>query len=274
MSSANDPVEIQFELLRREGLFVDSCLAFGLTQLAKSPSKEYEGYILTGLMGTAQGVERLLKLAHVVMHFEDHQIFPSSNKIKNFGHNIENLLTNCRESKRGSMLDWSETDKPIAKRFIWVLTEYGSGKRYSNFDHLQEATMSGSPSADWLNLLALVGSDGHVGRRLRRSGVQMQILAKLYEGKVIGNHSDLQGRLGSHEQGLMERQLMGIATPEVLASLILGLQPVLRILDEASLACRERNGGSMCVPFFSEVFAHFVDQPRRELRRRKNWFYR
>lgn len=274
MSIADDPVENRFELLRREGLFVDSCLAFGLTQLAKSVSKEYEGYILTGLMGTAQGVERLLKLAHVVMHFEDHKTFPSSIKIKSFGHNIEKLLNNCRESKRGAVLDWSEADEPIAKRFTWVLTEYGSGKRYSNFDHLHEATMSGSPLVDWLNLLALVGNDRHVGHRLRRADVEMKMLAKLYDYNVVGDHSDLQGQLVSYEQKLTERQLMAVATPEVIASLILGLQPVFRILDEAGLACRERNRRSMCVPFFHEVFAHLMDQPRRELRRRKNWFYR
>jgi hypothetical protein len=274
MISFNDPVEIRFELLRREALLVDSCLAFGLTQLAKSASKEYAGYILTGLMGTAQGVERLLKLAHVVMHFEDHQTFPSGREIKNFGHKIDDLLNDCRRSKRGSVLDWSEIDNPISKRFILILTEYGKDKRYSNFDCLHKATMSGSPLADWLNLLAVASNDVHVGRQLRRAEVQMQMLAKLFEGRVVGDHSDLQGQLISYEQVLMERQLMRIATPEVLASLILGLQPVLRILDEAGHVCRQRNGGNMCVPFFSEVFAHLVDQSRTELRRRKNWYYR
>lgn len=275
MSSSNDPVEICFELLRREGLLVDSCLAFGLTQLAKSASKEYEGYILTGLMGTAQGVERLLKLAHVVMYFEDHQIFPSSNQIKNFGHNIEDLLDDCRGSKRGSVMDWNESEKPIAKKFIWVLTEYGRGKRYSNFDHLHEATMSRShPLADWLNLLTIAGNDEQTKRRLKRANIDMEVLAKLFEGKVVGEYSDLQGQSVCHKQALIERQLMRIATPKVLASLILGLQPVFRILNEAGHACRERNGGSMCVPFFCEVFAHLVDQSRTELRRRKNWYYR
>lgn len=274
MSCSNSTSEIRFELLRREGLLVDSCLAFGLTQLAKSASREYEGYILTGLMGTAQGVERLLKLAHVVLHFEDHQKFPSGQEIKNFGHDIDDLFKECRGSKRGSVLDWGEADTPVVRQFTWVLNEYGRAKRYSNFDRLLAATMSGSPLVDWINLLAIAGKNVHIGRRLRRAEVQMEMLAKLLEGKVVGEYSDMHGNSVSHDKALMERQLMRIATPEVLASLILGLQPVFRILDQAGHACRERDGDRMSVPFFCEIFAHLMDQPRTELRRRKNWHCR
>lgn len=276
MSGAHRKEEIQFELLCREALFVDSCLAFGLTQLCKSPSKEAEGYVLSGLLGTAQGIERLLKLVHVVSEFVELGSFPPTGEIKRLGHGIVDLLDRCRLRPQAARYNWSAADKPVALAFLKLLDAFARTKRYANFDRLAEGQLSGNPLGDWRELLAMTLGDQRICERFERGAGASELLTRALEGRIVGDFSDMHGRKISHADDQKERCLMRVATPEVVACLVAAIRPALFLLCDLADEYRTRNESEDTdhLPFFEEFFGHLMHESPSKLRRRKNWFYR
>ncbi|GHU96069.1 hypothetical protein FACS1894156_6660 [Bacteroidia bacterium] len=106
----------------------------------------------------SQGFERFLKAYICVGYFEKHNTLPSSQYLKNLGHDLNKLLTEIKEkyynkdlTRKQFELDWTFLNEDTDfKKLFNILSEFGKYARYYNFDLITGKTDTGiNPKEAW-----------------------------------------------------------------------------------------------------------------------------
>lgn len=139
--------------LQREASMASMAIGVGLTHMRRYDSTQ-SGFFYSGLSLITAGLERLLKLILIYDYrLQNAGAFPSNNRIRAHGHNIDVLIKEAKDIARRHGLDScvAELESDIIYQTITEnLTDYAQIARYYNLDYLSGRQQAGTePLARW-----------------------------------------------------------------------------------------------------------------------------
>ncbi len=158
----DDPIDRQdWRSIRRECLLVSQLINAGLNALEKANYKDGEGYYYNAFFNLSIGIERLAKLIWIADYIiENNGQLPSGQAIKNYGHNLTNLLTEVGgiATKHNLELTYSRPDDDISNSIIRCLDSFANARegRYANLNNLDGSNAENEfePIKKWWNEVA------------------------------------------------------------------------------------------------------------------------
>ena len=126
-----------WQALADEAALAAEHLAIGATTLSKANYAQ-QAYYSQAFFALAIGLERASKLALVVDHALEHAgVFPKHKALRNYGHDLQTLLTRADEIAKRRELEDRLPRTRVHENIIKVLTDFANNiTRYYNLDLL------------------------------------------------------------------------------------------------------------------------------------------
>lgn len=205
---------VQHTAVLREAQLAAGLIGSGVTALGKATHSTVGRYH-EAFFGLSIGIERLCKLLYIADYAIEHEgTFPSFDRLKNQGHDLDGLLNTCEEI--GGRVDATRPfcERPstaIHQGIVHVLSDFATSTRYYNLDYLTKpSTQHVDPVAAWWSEVGEPICELHYsGKNRQRDEMQAAImgadLGKISTvvhttetGEPINTVSELMKRNGSN----------------------------------------------------------------------------
>jgi len=150
-----------WQAMARECKLTRQLLGSGVSALGKADYANGKGNYYVSFFGLSIGIERFAKLILTADHIVEYKgQLPAKNKIRKFGHDIDDLLKAVEgiQNSRSLKTDHKKPDHQIANNIIDCLDSFADAKRgrYSNFEELSNPNFDeeSEPIKKWWELVS------------------------------------------------------------------------------------------------------------------------
>lgn len=269
----NDPV---WNALAREAAISAEHLATGATILGKANYAHHAHYG-QAFFALSTGIERGAKLALAVDHaLNNTGNFPTPQVLRNFGHNLRDLLIAVDElaERRGIPASNRLPSSAIHQNIINVLNEFASNiTRYYNLDFVMNnvhRNAQGDPIASWFSSVTMQIIDNHLTSNRRQ---QIEANARRVSGVMqpishVSHTSESGVHLGTIYDASVQTGLVEFANPYARMYILQIARFYSHVMSCLTSAAYTEQMGS--IPHLSEYFAMF-NNDNAYLKNRKTW---
>ncbi len=263
-----------WHFLLRESQFAAESMAAGVTVLGKSNYARIAFYIQM-LFSVSIGLERTSKLILCFDHLIRHGSYPNNDTIKNYRHNLKELLmevekigTSLNETKDGFQMP----DSQISRNIIQVLSDFGRNiTRYYYLD-----SISGTVGSDSYDPVAAWHRD--VSRLVLQEHLTEQQKATIESEATVLNHQIGDITFVEHTSedltlisdvytGFKQSALAEIEIPFTRMYVLQICRFVSKVIIEVS---NQAHTSTAQIPSMIEIFAVFLGDDR-EFKKKKTW---
>jgi len=259
------------ELLIREAAMSSQLIGSGLTSIRKYDFTS-KGTFYTGMFSVSIGIERILKLILLLDHKITNDSYPDNNFLKQKGHKIKRLVSDCRAINdklcNSSSLVKSEVffNDILIGKIVDYLTEFSISSRYYNLDVITgNPKNTNEPLAKWTNDICKIIVDRHPPSKKKLA--EFNEYADTYNDRSIVMHT--------HEDGSHIGDLHNFVNQ---SALIEGKQGysvyyLYKIVDFSVKLLTELDFNLNSQLYLRENFTNLLmyDTTCSAIRRRKNW---
>jgi hypothetical protein len=256
-----------YQLLVQEGHLTMSSLLGGLNSIRNANIDDtHRGLFYSGLFELATGFERLMKISVLLEHKINNQLRnPTDKQLRSFGHNIEDLHSNCIKITQDHGLKIVSPTSEIQDDILAVLSNFAKGARYYNLDQLTSGNKNEDPIEQWLSVIQY-----HIW------GLRSDVIKKIEkEALHVANVDHWQQNINGEWITECEFYYLLKATEKasyhVVWSIISLLKPFYYLLKSQTHKLHQMKGvSSTDVPYMYEFFP-FVLASKSAVLRKKNW---
>ena len=263
-----------FRALSKEAQFTKEMLGSGATQIRQA-NYASKGRYFQAFTSLSTGFERIGKLCLMLDHYIDHHCkFHEPGYLQSgIGHNIELIYEKSVAIIAKNAIPMKflrDLSDPIHRAILTLLSRFALGDRYSNINLLVGRGQPNDPIASWFNEVDRPLYENRVAQRRKES---IELKSELIE-LMVGQHAAV---LHVSETG---DEITDIGTASQMTGMYEAVAPyrqlsVLQIIRYwvellSSLQYQAMGTGSQDIPFFTEIFAPFLNDDAR-LKKRKIW---
>ena len=260
--------------LSREAQFAAESMAIGVTALGRASYAHNANYAQM-LFALSIGLERAAKLILCIAHLGRHGTFPSSRKIRNYGHDLESLLAEvdrvCSTMPKTTR-DCRLPSSAICTAIIRILSDFATNvTRCYNFDAITHARTGKSydPISAWQKRVSEEVLRKHLTKKQEARTTARAKEAALIEGQVSVIHSSEDRKpIDSVYAATLRTELGSIEKPYTRMYVLRICRFVARAMIEVSRVTRAV--GTVEIPHMSEIFRIFLFDDTA-FRSRKTW---
>lgn len=192
------PGNPQHRAMIRESQLAAGQIAAGVTALAKA-NHACTAYYHQAFFGLSIGIERLCKQIFIADYaITNGGSFPTFREVREFGHNLEDLLLACDEiGKRfkPTREHAARPDTDIHRAIATALSSFADGTRYSNLNFLtSHSNNTEDPvSAWWLNVGVPVCKRHYSKRAEMKDALQAMLLGAMIQDHAMFHYTSESG---------------------------------------------------------------------------------
>ncbi|AOQ23295.1 hypothetical protein MTAT_18270 [Moorella thermoacetica] len=266
-----------WQALAREAGLAAEHLAIGVTALGKANYSQH-AYYYQAFFALSIGIERAAKLALVVDHaLENRGAFPSNRELRNYGHNLKELLERLDQIAERRGLSGSEDRLPrsaIHCGIIETLSDFANNiTRYYNLDLVtgnQRVAQRADPIRTWFEKVTLPILNKHYKpHHKRRDEQKARLIDQLIgEHTLVLHHAETGNVLDSVYEASMQTAITEFAKPYARMYVMQIIRFVARLLCELGYVAHSQQ--LQDIPYLVEFFAIFNNSDKY-FKNRKNW---
>jgi len=250
-----------FRALLDEAQFTYEILGNGVTMLGKA-NYATKGLYFLAFTSLSTGLERIGKLCIILDFYINHfGVFPNEREIRAIGHDLKVLYDKSQDIIKENDLELkfskSCTDK-IHFEILSILDSFAKGDRYSNINLLINSNRKSDPIKSWHKIDVYLFENRVSKKKKEKIRYNAEIVGQLMSPFSIVRHTsesreDIANietasfHTGMYEAVLKYRQLYVLQIIRYWVEILRGLQ------------YRAINKGEQEIPYFSEIFALFLN---------------
>lgn len=269
----NDPV---WNALAREAAISAEHLGNGAAILGKANYAHHAHYG-QAFFALSTGIERGAKLALAVDHaLNNNGNFPTPQVLRDFGHNLRDLLVAVDRiaERRGLSISARLPNSSIHQNIINLLTEFASNiTRYYNLDFVMSnvhRNAQGDPVESWFRSVTIQILDSHltVNRRAKIEA-NARLMSRLMQPITLVSHTSESGdNLGTVYDASVQAGLVEFSNPYARMYVLQIARFYSHVMSCLTYAAHEAQMAS--IPHLSEFFAMYNNDDSY-LKSRKTW---
>jgi hypothetical protein len=263
-----------WQMMAKEGHLMRTSFLNGFDLFHKS-SFDFPGIFYSAFFQLSTGLERLMKIVVILDHKTKSDLLnPTDKQLRALGHSILDLYAACKAiaRERDQSLDGWFSSGDLEHDLLAFLSEFATGSRYYNLDHLAGSAKADDPLTRWYNIqMAVV--EAHLSPIKREAVMQLARdhcdKLKLY-GWEMGPRGEYDLTIDVTYQLEVFRQTRG----HCVWTIIKILQPFYALLDRLCDEVHEievsKGIDTPTVPYMAEFVPFFLCDRQTSIRR-KNW---
>ncbi|WP_342678804.1 hypothetical protein [Methanofollis sp. UBA420] len=265
-----------WQAISREAAVASEHLAIGVTALGRANYAQH-AYYGQAFFALTIGIERSAKLALMIDYFLVHGKFPSNKKIREYGHNLKNLLEKMDEIAPHYNLSDSKDRLPrstIHDQIIAILSNFATNiTRYYNLDLVTGGSgpvSQNDPISEWFKHVALPMIEKHsLNRQMEKLHYKACIVDELMNGNTVAlYHSETGENIASPYKSAMQKSITDITTPYVRLYVMQIIRFIGRLLIELGNAAQEKKAED--IPYLADFFGIYNNEDKY-FKERKIW---
>ncbi len=264
----------RWRALAREATSAAEHIAFGVTVLGRANYAQ-DAYYAQAFFSLSIGFERTGKISFLVDHaLENAGTFPSSDTLKNYGHNLRRLLSQMEEIARRRGMDERLPSSAIHSGIIETLSEFATNvTRYYNLEVVAGARNTPKredPIATWFHRVTTPILNVHYHERYREKNEhEARLIDELIrEFTRVRHHAETGERIDSPFDGARRTAATQFAKRWERMYVLQIARFVSSVLSGLGYAATAQQLPD--VPYFPEIFAIFQNEDAY-FRNRKTW---
>lgn len=263
----------EFRMMAQEGHLASTSLLAGFEALTKL-DYDKPGTVYSTLFQLATGLERIMKIAVILMHKVSNDLAnPSDAQIRRLGHSITDLYAVLRSAAElHSVTDGWFDSNTIQGDLLVALSEFARGSRYYNIDQLVSGRDSPDPLTRWFAIHMKIADDVLSCRRLNSI---MQRARNHCEARgLFGWEMGPRGQWDLTIDVMYQLEVARVSRGHCVWIVIGILKPIYRLIDrlakEVHQLEQEKGVETPTIPYMAEFFPFCLVDDDTAIRR-KAW---